>query len=215
MNDDRLEEDPLSLLESYRTRQKNTPTSTQKLFQESARLFGTKRYGVEIFNDYSLKIRNRNQFKPRVITEVGKLYTFRYRPMGAASLPYFDMNPLIFLLDVPSKKEIVGMNFHYLSPSHRLMAYYSMFPLLTDKTLGENARFRIDYELIKSQRKFVRQMTCIRTYKTEKIRSMVYEIDPKYWESSIVMPTQRFIKRRENVVYTEVNRRIRKILGDQ
>jgi len=212
---DQLESDPMSLLESQRTKTRNTPISTQKLFQSSAKMFGTRKYDVEIFKKYSQKIRNRNQFKPEVITEIGKMVSFRYIPKTYSELPYFDMNPLIFILNVPNKNEVIGMNFHYLPPTHRLMAYYSMFSLLTDKTLGENSRFRLYYDMLKSQKRFARNIVCIKKYKTERIRSSVYEIDPKYWESAIVIPTQKFMRRKENSVYMDVNTQIRKILGTQ
>lgn len=210
-----LDTDPIDILEKNKESQSNTPASTQHLFQFASRTFGSRRYPVEIFEKYSKKIRNRNQFQPETVKEIGKLFAFRYRPITFSKLPYFDASPLIFTLSIPSKTEVIGMNFHYLSPQNRLFAYYSMYNLLTDKNFGDDSRLRLYYDIMKSQKKYARNMVCIRKYKTERIRSKVYEIHPKYWESSLVVPTQMFIKRREATVYMDTNKQIRKILGNQ
>lgn len=211
----KLDTDPISVLENNKKGQPNTPVSTQQLFQFASRTFGSRRYDVDVFEKYSNKVRSRNQFKPEMIQEIGKLFTFQYRPVNYANLPYFDMNPLVFMLNIPSKEEIIGMNFHYLSPPNRILAYYSMYNLITDKTFGDESRLRLFYDIMKTQKKFVRNIVSIRKYKTNRIRSAVYEIHPKYWESSLVVPTQMFMKKREATVYMDVNKQIRKILGNQ
>lgn len=207
--------DPMGFLESVRPKDRNNPVSTQFLFQQSEKNLGTKRYELDIFENYSSRIFNRNQFKPRNIREIGKLVTFHYIPEGYHNLPYYDIRPLVFTLQIPSNDMVIGMNFHYLQPTHRLMAFYAMYNLITDKNFGAETRIRLYYEILKSQKRFARNVVCIRSYKTERIRSQVFEIDPKYWETALVVPSQRFLRKRENTVYLEMNQKIRKILGNQ
>jgi len=210
---DLKEKDPIAVLESFREKEKNTPKSMEVLFQNAEKLFGTRRYEVEIFEKYASDIFNRNQFKPNTIREIGKLVTFEYRPVGFSNLPYFDIRPLVFILRVPSNQQLIGMNLHYLPPNHRIMAYYGMYQLITDKKFGEDARIRLYYDMLKNQKRFARNVACIRQYKTQRIRSKVYEVNPKYWESSLVVPSQRFLRKREASVYMDMNKKIRKLLG--
>lgn len=203
--------DPISLLEKTNVK---TEKGMEQLFRQSTRLFQDKNFDVEVFEKYSTKIRSRNQFKPNMIQEIGKLFTFRYRPITYATIPYFDSNPLIFSLSVPNKEEIIGMNFHYLPPAHRVVAFYSMTQLLSDPNRGPETRLRLIYDIMKTKKRYARNMVCIRKYKTTRIRSKVYEIDPKYWEISMVIPTQMFWKKKEKAVYMEVNREIRRLLGN-
>lgn len=206
-----MTEDPIALLEGKQTRNEK---GMEQLFRESARLFQNKNFDVQVFEKYSTKIRSRNQFKPKLVQEIGKMFTFQYRPVGYDTLPYFDSNPLIFCLNIPNANEVIGMNFHYLPPTHRVIAFYTMKQLLSDTNRGPETRLRLIYDIMKTKKRYVRNMVCIRKYKTDKIRSKVYEIDPKYWEISMVIPTQRFWKKKEKAVYMEVNREIRKLLGN-
>lgn len=208
------EQNPISILESYSIKNKETPRGLQQLFRLSEENFGSKRFDVNIFKNYSKKIRNRNQFKPQVVQEIGRMFTFEYRPKSYATLPYFDIQPLIISLSIPNSDEIFGMNLHYLPPSHRILAYHSIIGMLTDTNReSDNTRIRLLYDIMKTKKRYVRNMICIRQYKTNRIRSKVYEIDPKYWEFSLVLPTQRFVKKSEKTVYMDVNMQIRKLLG--
>jgi len=67
---------------------------------------------------------------------------------------------------------------------------------------------------MKDKKQFIPSLVSIRQYKTKRIRSMVYEIDPKYWEHAIIIPTQLFIKKNEKTVYMNTSREIRKKLGE-
>lgn len=205
------EPNPIAILESL-----NAPKTLQgmrSMFRYSEEKFGGKKFELDIFEKYSTKIRNRNQFKANVIQEIGKMFTFSYRPLAYATLPYYDIQPLIFSLSIPDTKEIIGMNFHYLSPSHRIMAYESMTNLITDINRGDKTRLRLIYDIMKTRKRYIRNMVSIRKYKTNRIRSVVYEIDPKYWEIALTVPTQMFVKKNERNVYMDTNIQIRKLLG--
>jgi len=206
------EVDPISILESLKA-PKNIQGMKQ-MFRYAEERFGGKKFDVDIFEKYSTKIRNRNQFKANVIQEIGKMFTFSYRPLAYATIPYYDINPLIFTLAIPSNEEVIGMNFHYLAPSQRAIAYQTVSNLITDINRGDKSRLRLIYDIMKTKKRYIRNMVCIRKYKTSRIRSKVYEIDPKYWEIALTVPTQMFVKRNEKNVYMDTNIQIRKLLGN-
>ena len=61
---------------------------------------------------------------------------------------------------------------------------------------------------------FITNNSHSKEYKTRRIRSRVYEINPKYWETALVLPTEHFVKKKSHVIQTETNKKIRKLLGE-
>ena len=207
------EKDPISIIESFKISKRPSPSNTKKMYTESRQELGTALYTPDVFESYSNRIYGKTEFRP-VIKEVGKMITFRYFPETYKTLPYFDAQPLILIVEVPDKDTVIGVNLHYYTMSDRLNTFYSMWPLLTDKNLGKTARFRMFYNIISESKKYIRGMAGLKEYKTRRIRSRVYEINPKYWETALVLPTEHFVKRKSHVIQTETTKKIRKLLGE-
>jgi len=205
-------ENPIEYLKSKKI--KKDSQYLGKLYRAIREKYGEMKFDVDIFEKYSTKIRNRNQFKPNVINEIGKMFTFSYRPLNYDTLPYYDMQPLIFSLNIPSSEEVFGINLHYLPLHYRFATYQMLVQFATDPTRKANTRIRLLYDYMKNKKQFIPSLVSIRQYKTKRIRSMVYEIDPKYWEHAIIIPTQLFIKKNEKTVYMNTSREIRKKLGE-
>ena len=209
---DKKTKDPISLIETFRAGKKESPSNTKKLYRQVREEFGAGVFSADVFNSYSSRIYGRNEFKP-IIKEVGKMITFRYLPENYKTLPYYDAQPLILIVDIPDKNTVLGVNLHYFTISERLNTFYSMWPLLTDRNLGLSARFRMYYKIISENKRYIRNIAALKEYKTRRIRSRVYEINPKYWEPALVLPTEHFIKRKSHVIQTETSKKIRKLLG--
>ena len=207
------QKDPISIIERFKLSGRPSPSNTRSLSSKVRDELGTALYSPDVFENYSNRVYGKTEFRP-VIKEVGKMITFRYFPETYRTLPYFDAQPLILIVEVPDKNTVVGVNLHYYSMKERLNTFYSMWPLLTDKTLGKTARFRMFYDIISESKKYIRSIAALKEYKTRRIRSRVYEINPKYWETSLVLPTEHFVKKKSHVIQTETNKKIRKLLGE-
>jgi hypothetical protein len=70
------------------------------------------------------------------------------------------------------------------------------------------------YNIISESKKYIRGIAGLKEYKTRRIRSRVYEINPKYWETALVLPTEHFVKRKSHIIQTETTKKIRKLLGE-
>ena len=207
------QKDPISIIEKLKLSGRPSPSNTKSLSTKVRDELGTTLYGPDVFESYSTRVYGKSEFRP-VIKEVGKMITFRYFPETYKTLPYFDAQPLILIVEVPNKDTVIGVNLHYYTMKERLNTFYSMWPLLTDKNLGKTARFRMFYNIISESKKYIRGIAGLKEYKTRRIRSRVYEINPKYWEVALVLPTEHFVKRKSHVIQTETTKKIRKLLGE-
>ena len=207
------EKDPISIIEKFKLSNRPSPSSTKLLSSKVRDELGTTLYSPDVFESYTNRVYGKSEFRP-VIKEVGKMITFRYLPENYKTLPYYDAQPLILIVEVPNKDTVIGVNLHYYTIQERLNMFYSMWPLLTDKNLGKTARFRMFYNIISESKKYIRGIAGLKKYKTRRIRSRVYEINPKYWEIALVLPTEHFVKRKSHVIQTETTKKIRKLLGE-
>ena len=185
------------------------------LKNEYLKNYRTKKFPVQSFKPYSSEVFKRNAVKPTFLSH-GRLWAFNYYPLGLATLPNFDASPLILTLDVPDKESFLGINLHLLPPVLRIYAYYSLFPLLNNRNFSDkNTRFRLFYEQLMRQERYVRFLPCIREYKTIRIRSDIHQIDPKYWDAALFNPTARFFKTNIINVWAQTVQQIRKKISER
>ncbi len=177
--------------------------------------YRTKRFPVQTFKNYSSRVFKRNAVQPTLLSH-GRMWAFNYYPLGLATLPNYDASPLILTLSIPNKESFLGINLHLLPPVMRIYAYYSLFPLLNNRNFNqENTRFRLIYEQLQKQERYVRLLPCIREYKSIRIRSDIHQIHPKYWDSALFNPTSRFIKTNIVNVWANTTQQIRKKISER
>tara|TARA_B100001059_G_C17725415_1_gene523138 strand:- start:97 stop:888 length:792 start_codon:yes stop_codon:yes gene_type:complete len=205
------EDNPVTYLEGLLMEENIPPHSIaalQFLKNKTRQLYGTRRFEPEDLVSAASEIVGRNKVVPNWMN-TGKLYTFRYWPDGFVDLNYFDMNPLIFIVDFESKYLWRGINMHYLDPNLRNKLYYDLRQWLTNRNYDQGTRIRMFYQYLKRFKKYIPALTAMRTYKVERIRSEVTIINPEYWDICINIPSQRWVKKRENVVWHDTAKDIR------
>lgn len=121
-----------------------------------------------------------------IITQVmtGKMYTFAYDPVTKESLPFWDKYPLIFVLE-KRKRNIVGINLHYIPPKIRLRIFEMMLPRATTKVLVDKTRMTGLTNFIKT---IPGHQYMIKQYCPEGMRSKLLEIPGNEWGKAIAMP---------------------------
>ena len=127
--------------------------------------------------------------------ELGDLFCYYYNPKYRATLPYYDMFPMIMLLSA-EKETFLGINFHYLRPKWRA--------ILLDRVTA-----RIGGGLPKwSKLRNIRQIApTIKRYRYDHIMRKVVPIEENEQEIAIFLPTERFRKAGKSKIWSESERK--------
>jgi hypothetical protein len=138
---------------------------------------------------------------------VGKMYMFKYNPIGKDELPYYDKFPLIFILNM-YKNGFLGLNLHYLPPTMRVELMVQLDALRSNDKYDESTRVRISYDLIKSTARFAKAMSIIKRYHKTGITSKIIQVMPDEWVIAAFLPTENFVGAGKVKVWTDTRRKL-------
>ena len=123
-----------------------------------------------------------------------KLHFFRYDPKLKATLPYYDIFPLVMPIQA-AKGGFLGINFHYLPIPLRMRLL---------ETLDKRG-FRGDYRKLKNIREV---KPTIKHYLRQQFRSGFLELEEDDYAPSIFMPVAQFRKASASQVWRDSRRKI-------
>ena len=132
---------------------------------------------------------------------IGKLYHFFYDPKWKEELPYYDTFPLVFPIELYSDG-FLGINLHYLPPYFRAKLMDALYTT-AEKSGSLIEKLSISYKILANASRFKYFKPCIKRYLTSHMRSMPLEINVKYWDMALMMPTARFKKMSMEDVHIE------------
>ena len=141
--------------------------------------------------------------------QIGKFYMFYYKPMNVRRLPYYDKFPLVIPFHLENN-QFLGLNLHYLPPNYRTILIERLYGYLNQRSLNENTRIRLTYELLKNTSKLRYAKPCIRRYDYKWMRSRIINIPPEEWNIAIHMPTERFKKQNKSMIWADTRLKIDK-----
>ena len=121
-----------------------------------------------------------------------KLHFFRYDPKLKATLPYYDVFPLVMPIQA-AKGGFLGINFHYLPIPLRMRLL---------ETLDKRG-FRGDYSKLKNIREV---KPTIKHYLRQQFRSGFLELEEDDYAPSIFMPVAQFRKASASQVWRDSRR---------
>ena len=133
---------------------------------------------------------------------LGRMYFFVYNPKHKATLPYYDMFPLVLPVEKYGNG-FLGINFHYLAPKDRAFLLDEIKVFVNDKSLSENARIMLTYDMLRGFTKFKRAKPCIKRYLTTYMKSQFIPVLPDEWGPSIFLPVENFKKKSKKAVWAE------------
>ncbi|MGL6228637.1 MAG: DNA end protector protein [Culicoidibacterales bacterium] len=174
-----------------------------KSFRDSVRVRGkepamkSERKSQEWFNSTVKKnIRGHQVSRP----SAGKIYAFAYDAKHKATLPYWDMYPLIVYLGQSTKNAnlMVGLNLHYIPPKARVEFLEELLKYASTDTITNKTRLKINWDKVKSMR-FAKHM--IKTYLPSHVKGTFVEIKPADWANAVFLPVQRFVTGENNKTY--------------
>ena len=136
---------------------------------------------------------NPNLLKRRA--ELGDLFCYYYNPKYRATLPYYDMFPMIMLLSA-EKATFLGINFHYLRPKWRA--------ILLDRVSAKLGSGLPRWSKLRQ----IRQIApTIKRYRFDHIMRRVVPIEENEQEIAIFLPTERFKKSAKAKVWADSERK--------
>lgn len=137
----------------------------------------------------------------------GYIYMFRYVPPDKKELEFYDEFPVIITFGF-SGNVVQGINLHYLPIRIRLILLLQILKSLTGE--GETAKIKLQ-NLLKSStvRKYISVMT--EEFHFGGIRSKIRHITPDEFVIMSLLPVQKFKKKTQTQVYSQIRSKIRNI----
>jgi len=136
---------------------------------------------------------------------IGAMCSFVYDPKHKGILPYYDVYPLIFVIDVKADR-FLGINLHYLHPNLRRRL---MIELLRLSRIDGGRRIALTYNFLKRATGDARfYEPCVKRYLRSRVHSSFVFMPIEEWHLAAALPLQRFIKQPEGVVWADSARMI-------
>lgn len=134
---------------------------------------------------------------------IGKMILFQYDPKLKQTLPYYDMFPIGFPIEIYSDGYLM-LNLHYLPLAYRAKLMDNLYSFLVNKkTLDEKSQLLISYKLLKNYSKNTIYKPTLKRYLFTHVKSQWNVILPTEWELAAFLPLQRFQKAGINTVYQD------------
>jgi len=153
----------------------------------------------QLHGDYKNYKQGINQY------DAGNLYLFHYFPKYHATLPYYDLFPLVIPLEFykgasAGNAKFLGLNLHYLEPYKRIKLLDML--LQSFETTSGNRMF-LTYNMLKHAASSNLYKPCVKMYLKSQLRSNFIRIERKNWEIAVFLPVARFRKQSQQFVWSQ------------
>ena len=146
---------------------------------------------------------------PANIRLIGRMIHFKYTAKGRFDLPYYDRQPLVFILKF-TDDGFLGINFHYLPFKERAYLLNALTKLALDDKFDEETRLYISYKILQRTSKYRYFRPCIKRYLTSHVKSRYMLIPSNHWEVAIFLPIQKFIGADTDDIWRDSRKQIQK-----
>jgi hypothetical protein len=134
--------------------------------------------------------------------KVGCLYAFYYDPKGKTDLPYYDIFPMVLVLDVHDDG-FMGLNLHYLPFSYRVAFLKKLMNYAVLGADNEIQRLRVSYDILSASKRLKEFKPCLKKYLYGHVKSKLLAIQPEEYQIAALLPLQQFRKATASQVWTE------------
>lgn len=154
-----------------------------------------------ITKNYS-NVRTARMFRDRSMWKsgmtLGKMYFYEYDALHKEDLPIWDRYPLIIPFNAYKSKEgkeiVLGINFHYLPPALRMLAFRALLKYKNKDRFIKSTKLDFSWKVIMAlaQSKYFEH--AVHAYRMDHVRSKFVEIPAQSWEMVLFLPLARFQK---------------------
>lgn len=133
---------------------------------------------------------------------IGRMYLFRYNPVGKQELPYYDRFPLVIMIS-RQKEGFTGLNLHYLPIDLRQRLFYNLLSRASNSEFRWNTYLKIDYDYLKSRTQLRAHKACIKRYRYDQIYGRIANVPAPEWEVAVHLPLASWRKAGESRVFKD------------
>jgi hypothetical protein len=134
--------------------------------------------------------------------EIGKMFMFWYDPKWKDVLPYYDICPLILVVDM-DKKGFYGLNLHYLPPQLRAMLLDRLLAIRSNNKYDSTTYLKISYSILKATQKYAAFKPCFHRYLWSHVRSKFAPIQMNEWDIAIFLPLAVWRKEKAGKIWSD------------
>jgi len=138
---------------------------------------------------------------------IGKMYLFQYEAKHKATLPYWDMFPLVFPFAAEGST-FTGINVHYLPLPYRARLMDALYDTVNNNRFNESTRLNISYSILSGAAKFNYFKPTVHKYLNSNVRSRLLEIPIDYWDIALFLPFHKFQNKSTNKVWSDSRKTI-------
>lgn len=125
------------------------------------------------------------------IVGIGQMYFFEYQPKTADTLPYYDVFPLVLVLN-KFIDGFLGINFHYLPIMTRAAYLDQLVDYASYNREHEIIRLRVSYEILNASKAYKPLQPALKSYLRSHMGCAPRKVDPLEWEAAIFLPVENF-----------------------
>lgn len=133
---------------------------------------------------------------------IGQMMMFWYDAKLKNELPFWDRFPLIFPIEIYDDG-FLGINLHYLPLPLRAKLMDALYRLTNNQRYDKTTRLLMSYQLLKSSAKYRYFKPCVKRYLSSHVQSRFIRIEPTEWDMALMLPTERFVKKRKQTVWQD------------
>ncbi len=133
---------------------------------------------------------------------IGKMFMFFYDPKHKDTLPYYDVFPLIFLLDFKDNG-FMGINLHYLPPVLRAKLMDALYSTANNNKYNASTKLNVSYQILNAASRYHYFKPCLKRYLADHVQGNYLNIEPRNWDSALMLPTERFKKASADKVWRD------------
>lgn len=132
--------------------------------------------------------------------DIGSMLMYFYDAKWKDVLPYWDMFPVMFVVDVKPDR-FSGLNLHYLPFQLRAKLMDALYTIAEKNKENKIQRLALSYQVLKNASKFKAFKPCYKTYLKSNLKSRFFWIEPREWDTALFLRTERFQKATNQTVW--------------
>lgn len=140
--------------------------------------------------------------------DIGSMYMFFYDPKHKATLPYYDIFPLIFPIGF-QEGGFLGINLHYLPTYLRARLMDALYSTANNDKYDSTTKLKISYDILNGAAKFGPFSACLKKYLWDHVQSQFLYVEPPNWDTALMLPTERFQKATKSQVFGDSIKKVR------
>lgn len=149
----------------------------------------------------------KERHEPKV--KIGHMYHYVYDAKHKKTLPYWDAYPLVFPIGFYNDG-FLGINLHYLPIKLRAELMDALLETASNNRFDEDTKLKISYNILNGATKYDLFRPCIKRYLYSHVKGDFIHIKPAEWRLVLFLPTAKFKKKKEEKVWKDSKKMIKK-----